>query len=205
MDTAWNDHNITAASEDITHLQAVEAAWHQKQLVAADGRNIILMSHHQLFSSFATIGPGGSSFENPHLIQNLQDWRAAGASHLLAWLWGHEHLLEVYAAPASGGGLPILGRCVGNGAFPVFNNTGAYTKNPDSPIPLQPAQDFPNGYVQTAADGLVYASGFAVLTLGPVRGKADYYQVLFDGDVSAATSQLLWTDTLATAGDATHP
>ena len=117
-------------------------------------------------------------------------------SNIVAWLWGHEHLLEVYAEPASDGtGLPVLGRCVGHGAFPVFNNSGDYTKQPKSPIPLQAAPSFPNGYVQTGDDGSVYASGFAMLTLGATGGQADYYQVNFDGDVATSTRQLLWSDT----------
>jgi len=110
-------------------------------------------------------------------------------------------LLEIYAPPAGDGtGLPVLGRCVGHGAFPVFNNAGDYNKQPGSPIALQAASSFPKGYIQTADDGLVYASGFAMLTLGAAQGKADYYQVTFDGDVSTATSQVLWSDDLAVSG-----
>jgi predicted MPP superfamily phosphohydrolase len=198
MDTGYNDHNLKQVPDDITHLEQPEADWHEQQMLAAGARNIILMSHHQLFSSFATIGPGGTSFQNPYLTKNLHDWRAAGVSKIVAWLWGHEHLLEVYAAPAGDGtGLPVLGRCVGNGAFPVFDNTGDYTKNPKSTIPLQEAPGFANGYVQTDNDGLVYASGYAMLTLDATSGRAEYYQVKFDGSVSAASSQLLWTDRLA--------
>ncbi len=193
MDTGYNDHNLRLVAEDITQLLPAEADWHQQQLLGAGRRNIILMSHHQLFSSFATIG---TSYQNPFLTQNLQDWRAAGVSKIVAWLWGHEHLLEVYAPPASDGtGLPVLGRCVGHGAFPVFNNSGDYTKQQASPISLQAAAGFPNGYIQTSDDGLVYSSGYAMLTLGATGGKAEYYQVKFDGDISAATSKLLWTDT----------
>jgi hypothetical protein len=79
----------------------------------------------------------------------------------------------------------------------VFDNTGDYTKNPKSTIPLQEAPGFANGYVQTDNDGLVYASGYAMLTLDATSGRAEYYQVKFDGSVSAASSQLLWTDRLA--------
>lgn len=115
----------------------------------------------------------------------------------MAWLWGHEHLLEVYAAPASdGAGLPVLGRWVGNGAFPVFNDKDYYTRQPASPIPLQPASTFKSGYVQTPDDGQVYASGFAIMTLGATQGRADYYELHFQGEITAATSKLLWTDVL---------
>ena len=201
MDTGYNDHDLEHVADDITHLEPAEAAWHARQLQAAGSRNIIVMSHHQLFSAFATIGTGPAGYQNPYLTQNLNDWRAAGVSRIVGWLWGHEHLLEIYApAGGDGTGLPVLGRCVGNGAFPVFNNTGDYIKQPGSPIALQAASSFPNGYIQTADDGLVYASGFAMLTLGATQGKADYYQVKFDGNVATATSQVLWTDELPAPG-----
>ena len=197
MDTGYNDHSMLTVDDDITNLLDVEAAWHQQQLANAAGRRIILMSHHQLFSAFTTIGPTHKRYQNPYLTKNLADWRAAGASNIVAWLWGHEHLLEVYARPtADDTRLPVLGRCVGHGAFPIFNNQNAYTPKPDSLIPLEPAPAFPNKYVQTADDNLVYANGFAMLTLGAALGKADYYQVNFTGDVSTATSEVLWTDEL---------
>jgi hypothetical protein len=201
MDTGYNDHSFRLVPDDITTLRADEAAWHQKQLLAAGSRKIILISHHQLFSAFATIGAGQVSYQNPYLTGNLKAWRSAGVTNIVAWLWGHEHLLEVYAAPsADGAGLPVLGRCVGHGAFPVFNNKGAYTRQPASSIALQDAPNFPSGYVQTSEDGPVYASGYAMLSLGASIGKADYYQVTFEGDISASTSRLLWTDTLAGSG-----
>jgi Calcineurin-like phosphoesterase len=119
MDTGYNDHDLLHVADDITHLEPVEATWHQQQLSSAGSRQIILFSHHQLFSAFATIGatgPAGPKYQNPFLTKNLQDWRAAGASRIVAWFWGHEHLLEVYAVPgATEGQLPVLGRCVGYG------------------------------------------------------------------------------------------
>jgi predicted phosphodiesterase len=195
MDTGYNDHDLKDVAADITHLEPAETEWHQSQLLAAGSRKIILISHHQLFSAFATIGAG---YQNPFLTKNLADWRAAGVSNITVWLWGHEHLLEIYAPPASdGSGLPVLGRCVGHGAFPIFDNSGDYNKQPQSPIPLQTADGFPNGYIQTGVDGQVYASGFAMLTLGAEDGKADYYQVDFTGDINAARRRLLWSDGLS--------
>ena len=195
MDTGYNDHDLKDVAADITHLEPAETEWHQSQLLAAGSRKIILISHHQLFSAFATIGTG---YQNPFLTKNLADWRAAGVSNITVWLWGHEHLLEIYAPPASdGSGLPVLGRCVGHGAFPIFDNSGDYNKQPQSPIPLQTAAGFPNGYIQTGVDGQVYASGFAMLTLGAEDGKADYYQVDFTGDINAARRRLLWSDGLS--------
>ena len=65
MDTGYNDHDLLRISDDITHLQEIEAAWHQKQLSEAGTRQIILMSHHQLYSAFMAIGRSGTSFTNP--------------------------------------------------------------------------------------------------------------------------------------------
>ena len=202
MDTGYNDHDILTVADDITHLQADEAAWHQQQLANACDRQVILFSHHQLFSAFQTIGPAtslGQSYQNPYLLQNLQTWRADGNPKIVAWFWGHEHLLEVYAAPNPPGvELATLGRCIGNSAFPVFNNLGDYTPQTQT-IPLEPAPSFPNDYVQTGDDGEVYASGYMLLTLGTDAGTADYYQVTFTGSVSGATSQLLWSETIPAA------
>ena len=39
-----------------------------------------------------------------------------------------------------------------------------------------------------------------MFTLGAGQGKADYYQVTFSGDISTATSQVLWSDDLGASG-----
>ncbi|HEU0078623.1 MAG TPA: metallophosphoesterase, partial [Longimicrobiaceae bacterium] len=196
MDTGYNDSDLLKVAEDNTHLRDDEAAWHQAQLAGAGGRQVILFSHHQLFSAFEQIG---GLWQNPSLTANLAAWRAVKpAPNIVGWLWGHEHVLEVYQVPGS---LPVLGRCVGNGAFPVFTDSGGYTPGTNS-IPLQPATrspdgkiPFPNGFVQSQPDDLVWASGYTVLNLG-TDGSANlqYYQVQFNGSVSAATSQLLWIE-----------
>ena len=195
MDTGYNDSDLLRVAEDITWLRDDEAAWHAQQLASAGGRRVILLSHHQLFSAFEQIG---GAWQNPYLTGSLAAWMGADpAPDVAAWLWGHEHVLQVYQVPGS---LPVLGRCVGNGAFPVFTDSG-YTPGTTT-IPLQPATSspdgcipFPHGFVQSQPDDLVWASGYTVLELGADgTGTASYYQVQFNGDVSAATSQLLWTE-----------
>jgi len=203
MDTGFNDHDLFLVGEDMTHLEEDEADWHTKNIKEARDRKVILLSHHQLFSAFIHIGEAtgsGPSYENPSLLHNLHKWQKKGHDNVVAWFWGHEHLLEVYALPGTQGvnsGLnpPIVGRCIGNSAFPVFNNVGAYTPEPDS-VQLEAAPQFPSGYVQTGDDGLVYASGYALLTLGQSTGTVDYYQVNFSGSIPDATSQLLWTESI---------
>lgn len=195
MDTGYYDSDLLHVGRDTTHLRTDEAAWHQAQLQSAGGRQVILFSHHQLFSAFEQIN---QAWQNPALLQNLQSWQQAAGFNLAAWFWGHEHLLEIYQVPGS---LPVLGRCVGNSAFPTFTDVGAYTPNPAG-APVQPAQaspdgsiTFPNGFVQTQPDDLVWASGFAMLELSDDgTGTAQYYQVMFTGDVQAATTQLLWQE-----------
>lgn len=198
MDTGYYDSDLPDVGQDYTHLRTDEAAWHLQQLSGAGKRTVILFSHHQLYSSFEQIG---GAWRNPQLEANLASWTAANGN-IAAWLWGHEHVLEVYQDPGS---LPILGRCVGNSAFPVFTDASDYTPNPNSGVPLLQAQSspgggiaFPNGFVQSQADDLVWASGYALLEL-PASGAAtaSYYQVQFNGDVSAATSQLLWQESIS--------
>lgn len=199
MDTGYNDHDLLKVADDTTQLRADEADWHRQQIASAGERKVILFSHHQLFSAFATIGAVGSagpSYRNPYLLQNLQAWSSTGKPNIVAWFWGHEHLLEVYGVPEPHVDLPVLGRCVGNSAFPVFIDEGDYTPKTTS-VPLEPAPDFPDGYIQTGDDNLVYAHGYVLLTLAAGTGTAAYYQVNDPGSVAGASSQLLWFESLA--------
>jgi Calcineurin-like phosphoesterase len=196
MDTGYNDHDLLKVNTEVTQLRDDEAAWHNQHLADAGNRKVILLSHHQLFTAFGNIG---STYENPYLLENLQTWLSNVNSNIVAWFWGHEHLLEVYAVPGTPNvNLPVLGRCVGHSAFPVFNNEGYYTPKTDS-IPLEPASNFPNGYVQMGDDGMVYANGYLLLTLGASTGTAEYYQVNYTGSISGASSELLWSESLPTS------
>jgi 3',5'-cyclic AMP phosphodiesterase CpdA len=194
MDTGYYDSNLFNLRKDVTHLRDDEAAWHQRQLQDAGGRQVILFSHHQLFSAFDRIGSG---WANPLLEKSLADWRQAADFNLAGWLWGHEHVLGIYQVPGS---LPVLGRCVGNSAIPVFTDTATYTSQPGS-TPLEPAQHSPdgsivfdNGYVQTQPEDRVWSSGFTLLELaGDGTGTASYWQVRED-EAGTAGSQLLWQE-----------
>ncbi|HEY0035778.1 MAG TPA: metallophosphoesterase, partial [Longimicrobium sp.] len=200
MDTGYYDSDLFEVGRDNTHLRDDEAGWHLQQLGSAGGRTVILFSHHQLVSAFEQIG---GAWQNPQLEASLASWQQSGAG-IAAWLWGHEHVLEVYQpyqAPDSPFA-PLVGRCVGNSAFPVFTESAEYTSKPGGYPTLSATSSpggiaFPNGYVQSQPDDLVWASGYAVLEL-PSSGDAtaSYYQVRFNGDVSQATSQLLWTESI---------
>lgn len=197
MDTGYQDHDLNKVADDTTRLRKAEADWHERQLEAAGGRKVILFSHHQLYSAFTTIGKVGSAgpqYRNPHLTKNLDTWRKKGKPNIVAWLWGHEHLLEIYALPGGPNvDLPVLGRCIGNSAFPVFKDQGDY--NPvTNDVPLEP--DPPNKYVQTATEDQIYRHGYLLLALGAECATATYYQVKDPGAVSGATSEVLWTESI---------
>lgn len=216
MDTGYHDSDLFEVAEDTTHLRDDEAAWHLERTAdaARNGRTVILFSHHQLVSAFEKIG---GVWTNPRLEANLASWQQAGASPLdpagriVAWFWGHEHVLEVYEPyhPTGSRFAPVLGRCVGNSAFPVFTDSSGYTRDPAGFATLPESSSpggaipFPNDFVQSQPDDLVWASGYALLDL-PATGDATacYYQVQFNGDVSAATSQLLWKEPIPAASPA---
>ncbi len=75
-----------------------------------DGRvqGVILLSHHQYYSSF-------------------DDWYVIPAEQLkpllesqpVLWYWGHEHRMAVYDQFATANGITAFGRCVGHGGMPL--------------------------------------------------------------------------------------
>ncbi len=73
----------------------------------ADKRGIILLSHHEYYSSF-------------------DDWYQHPAKQLaelihrpVLWFWGHEHRLAIYDKYGVQDGITAYGRCVGHGGMPV--------------------------------------------------------------------------------------
>lgn len=187
MDTGYYDSDIFDVQDDITQLHDSEAAWHLQQIQAGlqAGRRIILFSHHQLFSALLNIGtnsPTSGSNYNPNLWNNFQ----SVLGQVSAWLWGHEHLLEVYGSHQ---GLSV-GRCIGYSAFPVLTDG-----NPYSPVyPNVPL----NQSVELGTTAEVYNHGFTVLRLDESSGAAtaEYYSVPGDATPgSGATSTLIYQET----------
>ena len=73
----------------------------------ADKRPVILLSHHQWFSSFDT--------EYRHLGKDL----AAYLPRVLLWFWGHEHRFAAYGPHGLDGYPKVRARCIGHGGMPV--------------------------------------------------------------------------------------
>ncbi len=181
MDTGYYDNNVLHVNEDYTHLTDTEVTWHRHHLdrAVAAKKKVILLSHHQLFSRYAAIG---GKAHNDKLLGYFGPYLNKG--QVAAWFWGHEHLLEIYE--------PYLGldkgRCIGNGAVPIFWNAGkpyletaTYKGQPLTGLPeeLIATADIPN-------NGDVYDRGYAILELHDEgTGTARYYVLNDDGKPTA--------------------
>jgi hypothetical protein len=79
------------------------------QIVAPDKdkRGLIVMSHHQYYSSF-----------QEHYKRPAQQLWEAGIRRPVLWFWGHEHRLAGYNLYGTDN-LKSYGRCVGHGGMPV--------------------------------------------------------------------------------------
>jgi hypothetical protein len=97
-----------------------EADWQLARIQEAKDRRTVLLSHHQLFSPFGSVGNVGSQpyAYNPALFANFQ----SVLPKVVWWFWGHEHTLAVYD-PYMG---LQRGRCVGASAVPVFTDQQKY-------------------------------------------------------------------------------
>lgn len=180
MDTGYHDCDPFTVETNLTYLARTEANWHLDKLKHADGRRTILLSHHQLFTAFGSgVGQGKSGRPlawNPLLEQVFKPH----LENVAAWLWGHEHNLEIFQ--------PYLnlnrGRCIGASAIPLLASQDPYTPNNgldpqgQSGIPrLDPAAP----KLSLNGDG-VYLHAFAILTLGGGNAngsssKIAYFQV----------------------------
>jgi hypothetical protein len=73
----------------------------------ADGRGLILLTHHGCSSAF------GEWYQIPAT-------QLAPVIHRpVIWFWGHEHKLTIYDRYSVRNGIPAYGRCIGHGGMPV--------------------------------------------------------------------------------------
>ena len=175
MDTGFHDNNPFTISTNITKLVSQdgwsEAAWHLSQINNAGNRKLVLLSHHQLFSPFSSVGSvdGTAYAYNP----NLYDVFAPVLPKVEWWFWGHEHTLGIFA-PYMG---LKRGRCVGASAVPVFSDQQQYATAGDlktldnAPMPTWDS----NGVLGTS--GNMYNNCFAMMTLNGASATVDYYEV----------------------------
>jgi calcineurin-like phosphoesterase family protein len=180
MDTGLHDSDVFDVATAMTYLEDTELAWHKNQIATAGGRRTILLSHHQLFSAFSPIGPQSNGDRSLNTI--LKSQFGDVLDQVEAWLWGHEHNLEIYA-PYEG---LQRGRCIGCSAVPVFVSQQPYKSCVGGKIPLLPANpDVPGLPVMLGTTGSVYNHGYVILKLDDASRTAtlSYYQDTDTGDL----------------------
>ncbi len=171
MDTGRFDYSPFDVQNVLVQIGTEEQDWLAARIVEFPGRTILL-SHHQLFSAFAQIGPAGAGGAltpyNPNLQQSLTAFTRAAAKKggsIAAWFWGHEHTLSIYA--------PYLGlakgRCIGHGAIPVLIG--------DEDHPLMKLVNPPKLLTPPlGCNGSVHAHGFVILQFAHDGScHAEYY------------------------------
>ena len=97
LDTAYDDYDLANN----------QAAWLGNIVSKAQGRKVVLFSHHQPFSLLNTQGP-----KIVIKLLNLLD-----AGDIFAWYWGHEHECVLYDKHPR---WKLHGRCIGHAGMPEF-------------------------------------------------------------------------------------
>ncbi|NKJ71804.1 metallophosphoesterase [Rhizobium leguminosarum bv. viciae] len=169
MDTGLHDYSPYGMADALTRIEDDELAWHVRRISEFEGKTILL-SHHQLFSSFSTVGPetvlGKRSALNPNLLKAFR--ALADKGKIVAWFWGHEHSLSIYQPFA---GLE-RGRCIGHGAIPVstiddiYRGVDGFDEAP---------QLIPNTRLGSTGD--VWNHGYTILSLQGDSCQAAYYEL----------------------------
>jgi Calcineurin-like phosphoesterase len=167
MDTALHDYNPFTVTDVITYVEPPEESWLTAQVQLFPGKTILL-SHHQLFSALAKIGPaaadGSYTAYNPRLAAMFNRMSNAAPGRIAAWFWGHEHALTMYG-PYMG---LSKGRCIGHGAVPVLVGTG------DTVLP-QIRNPPPILSVPMGADDQIYTHGFAIVRFAADGSAQAFY------------------------------
>jgi len=182
MDTGHNDHNPLTVATNMTSLVTMgnwaEENWLLDKINLAGSRKTVLLSHHQLFSPFGSVGSldGNDYAYNPNLRATFQ----AVMSKVALWFWGHEHTLAIYD-PYMG---LQRGRCLGASAVPVFTNQQSYSNASGLQTYGGAALPTWNKNAQLGNNGETYNNCFAIMTLNGASATVDYYQVPIDGKAS---------------------
>jgi hypothetical protein len=176
MDTGHNDNNPMTVATNMTKLVTfgtwAEENWLLDKInLAGANQKTVLLSHHQLFSPFGSVGSinGQGYAYNPNLRATFQ----AVMSRITLWFWGHEHTLAIFD-PYMG---LQRGRCIGASAVPVFtdqqsySNAGGLETYGGLPLPTWKTN------CQLGSTDGDYNNCFAMMTLTGTSATVDYYQV----------------------------
>jgi hypothetical protein len=136
-----------------TFLEDTELAWLQAKVAGAGGRRNVLLSHHQLFAAYESVGDGAF---NPELRRQLEPL----LPQVPLWFWGHEHNFVVYESYHG-----CLARCIGHAAIPVDF------------LPMTPKfTDVPVVVTALGHTGGFYNHGYALMDLDGPQAHVAYYQ-----------------------------
>lgn len=188
----------TTRPVDQVSVRLDEVSWHLDKLASFPGRSILL-SHHQLYSALdvcgvkqkqrttgnGKFGPDPDDFNREWI--NTALWRQFGpafGARVAAWIWGHEHNLEIFQDGYRPADWPTTtneatdifkalpkGRCAGHSAIPVAQREGPYVQKYPVPLVRPDAKlDITSGW---------YNHGFQLLELAGAGQPArlSYYQV----------------------------
>jgi len=176
MDTGHNDNNPLTVATNMTSLVTM-GAWAEENWLldkinlAAGKQKTVLLSHHQLFSPFGSVGSmdGDAYAYNPNLRAVFQ----AVMPQIALWFWGHEHTFAIYD-PYMG---LQRGRCVGASAVPVFTDQQSYSNATGLQTYGGAALPTWNKNCQLGSTNNTYNNCFAFMTLNGASATVDYYQV----------------------------
>jgi 3',5'-cyclic AMP phosphodiesterase CpdA len=156
MDTGLHDRNPLALS--MTTLEDSEVEWVRDKILNAGGRQTVLLSHHQLFTTFESIGADKNRI-NQNLLGQLGDL----LDKVTVWFWGHEHDFVVYPKFEN-----VLGRCIGHASVPVASGQ---IGDADATVPFNAACR-----LALDANGGLFQHGYAIMQLDGLQAKVTYYQ-----------------------------
>ena len=176
MDTGNQDHKPLTALNSMTGVYDSEVKWHLDQIDSRRSKKIILLSHHQLFSAFSSVGrvEGRKYAYNP----NLSSAFSGVLDRVTAWFWGHEHNLAIYK--------PYMklerGRCLGCSAIPVFGVQKPYAID-TSLLTSEPSLPEIKPFKISRTSGF-YNHAFCIVNLDHRDALVQYFEVPWGGPAS---------------------
>ena len=175
MDTGFHDNNPFNVATNMTQLVSQdgwsEAAWHLEQIKDVGNRKLVLLSHHQLFSPFGSVGyiDDKPYAYNPNLYSVFKDT----IPKVEWWFWGHEHTLGIYPEYMA----LKRGRCVGASAVPVFQDQQSYATCPTQLQTLDGTMPTWDPKAVLATSNSMYNNCFAMMTLTGGSATVEYCEV----------------------------
>lgn len=144
--------------------EAVEWLHNTVQPLLKD-RGIVVLSHHQYFSSFDNEYPNAA-----RQLAAIDDFK----NRPVLWLWGHEHRFAAYDQFGTDG-INAYGRCLGHGGMPVDRGNGPKRQRPLQFYDDRSYDPVQRKIVQSQTDFGV--NGYALLNLAGANLRISYKDI----------------------------